>query len=288
MSSDPKPFYFGNIMSDNEETNSDFFNWNKVAITYCDGSSFTGDSQTTYNGTNLYFRGARIFDAVMQELLQKGMGMAQNALLFGSSAGGIATTLHCDGFRNLLPHASRVKCLSDAGYFFPSKKFEDERNSFTPTFQGLITLHGSTKSLPKTCTSRLSPHLCFFPQNVQQDIQTPIFFLMSAYDIIQVTWTFKRNETILSCILDDSFCSTEIYRVLQDFRQEFLSLLPNQSNSSSKGVLITSPSAHGQETSKNWYLDMVIEGSNETIAKLFRDWYFDKRGIYIIDRYPFP
>nr|GME09417.1 pectin acetylesterase 8-like [Ipomoea batatas] len=136
---DPVPFYFGNILDNDEEKNPDFFDWNKVVITYCDGSSFTGDSQTIYNGTNLYFRGARIFDAVMQELLQKGMIMAHNALLFGSSAGGVAATLHCDGFRNLLPYAIRVKCFSDAGYFFPSTRFEG--NSFTPTFQGLITLH---------------------------------------------------------------------------------------------------------------------------------------------------
>nr|GMD00193.1 pectin acetylesterase 8-like [Ipomoea batatas] len=97
-----------------------FFNWNKVLITYCDGGSFTGDTETVYNGTKLYFRGERIFNAVMQELLQKGMGMAENALLLGSSAGGIATTLHCDGFRQLIPNACRVKCLSDAAYFFPS------------------------------------------------------------------------------------------------------------------------------------------------------------------------
>ncbi|XP_019165710.1 PREDICTED: pectin acetylesterase 8-like [Ipomoea nil] len=114
------PVYFGTILNNNKTTNPDFFDWNKVVITYCDGSSFTGNSHTIYNGTNLYFKGARIFDVVMQELLQKGMGMAQNALLAGSSAGGVAATLHCDRFHNLLPNATRVKCLSDAGYFFPS------------------------------------------------------------------------------------------------------------------------------------------------------------------------
>nr|GMD00192.1 pectin acetylesterase 8-like [Ipomoea batatas] len=178
---DPVPFYFGNILDNDEEKNPDFFDWNKVVITYCDGSSFTGDSQTIYNGTNLYFRGARIFDAVMQELLQKGMIMAHN-----------------------------------------------------------------------------------------------------------VSWTFKHNATINNCIVNCTTCSSEIYKVLQDLRLEFLSLLPNQTNSLSKGVLITSLTAHGQEPSRNWDLDMVIEGSNETIAKLFRDWYFDRRGVYIIDKYPYP
>ncbi|XP_019163668.1 PREDICTED: pectin acetylesterase 8-like [Ipomoea nil] len=291
ITQDPRPFDFGNILDSDKEKNPDFFDWNKVVITYCDGSSFTGDSQTIYNGTNLYFRGARIFNAVMQELIQKGMGMAQNALLFGSSAGGVAATLHCDGFHNLLPYAIRVKCLSDAGYFFPSKRFEDQRNDFIPTFQGLITLHGSAKSLPKMCTSRLSSYMCFFAQNVQKDIQTPIFFLMSAFDSVQVSWTFKNNEAIKKCIMDQtgcSSCSSEMYKVLQDLRLEFLSLLPKHTNCSSKGVLITSPKTHEQERNSHWNSDMVVEGSNETIVNLFRDWYFDKRGVYIIDKYPYP
>ncbi|CAH9124489.1 unnamed protein product [Cuscuta epithymum] len=120
----------------------------------------------------------------MHELLYKlGMTTAKNALLVGGSAGGVAVTLHCDGFHDLLPHATRVKCLSDAGYFFPSKKY-GHGEIFTQTFQGLMA-HGSIKALPEECTSRMSPYLCFFPQNVQEHIKTPIFFLMSAFDTVQ-------------------------------------------------------------------------------------------------------
>nr|GMD85938.1 Pectin acetylesterase 12 [Ipomoea batatas] len=32
-------------MSNNPEQNPDFYNWNKVMIRYCDGSSFTGDGR---------------------------------------------------------------------------------------------------------------------------------------------------------------------------------------------------------------------------------------------------
>lgn len=39
------------------------------------------------------------------------------ALLSGCSAGGLASILHCDRFRDLLPAGAKVKCLSDAGYF---------------------------------------------------------------------------------------------------------------------------------------------------------------------------
>ena len=39
------------------------------------------------------------------------------ALLSGCSAGGLASILHCDEFRDLFPKTTRVKCLSDAGLF---------------------------------------------------------------------------------------------------------------------------------------------------------------------------
>jgi hypothetical protein len=40
------------------------------------------------------------------------------ALLSGCSAGGLAAILHCDKFSDLLPASAKVKCFSDAGYFF--------------------------------------------------------------------------------------------------------------------------------------------------------------------------
>ncbi|XP_031107483.1 uncharacterized protein LOC116012143 [Ipomoea triloba] len=79
-------------------------------------------------GTNLYFRGERVFNAVMQELLQIKRGWEWPKI----SAGGIATTLHCDAFRELIPNACRVKCLSDAAYFFPSRRFKDCGDLFIP------------------------------------------------------------------------------------------------------------------------------------------------------------
>ncbi|MCI31079.1 protein notum, partial [Trifolium medium] len=45
------------------------------------------------------------------------MKNADQALLSGCSAGGLASILHCDEFRSLLPKSTKVKCLSDAGFF---------------------------------------------------------------------------------------------------------------------------------------------------------------------------
>ncbi|MCD7456201.1 hypothetical protein HAX54_030869 [Datura stramonium] len=42
-------------------------------VAYCDGGAFTGDVERVDPATNLHSRGARIFSAVMEDLLSKGL-----------------------------------------------------------------------------------------------------------------------------------------------------------------------------------------------------------------------
>ncbi|THG23762.1 hypothetical protein TEA_003792 [Camellia sinensis var. sinensis] len=50
---------------------SDFFNWNKVKIRYCDGASFAGHPE------KLFFRGQLIWETLMDELLSIGLSNAR-------------------------------------------------------------------------------------------------------------------------------------------------------------------------------------------------------------------
>ncbi|PRQ22217.1 putative pectinacetylesterase/NOTUM [Rosa chinensis] len=67
-----KQLPFTGILRYKPAENLDFFNWNRVKLRYCDGASFTGDSQN-------------------------------EALLSGCSAGVLASILHCDEFWDLFP-----------------------------------------------------------------------------------------------------------------------------------------------------------------------------------------
>ncbi|KAG4941013.1 hypothetical protein JHK87_044884 [Glycine soja] len=80
--------YFSGILSNEQQFNPDFYNWNRVKVRYCDGSSFTGDVEEV-----------------------------DPAILSGCSAGGLTTILHCDSFKTFLPSRANVKCVPDAGYF---------------------------------------------------------------------------------------------------------------------------------------------------------------------------
>ncbi|KAG6414090.1 hypothetical protein SASPL_126808 [Salvia splendens] len=77
---------FGGMLDANSTFNPDFYNWHVVKIFYCDGSSLMSDVEDVDPKYNLTYRGARIYDAMMDELLRIGMGNAKNALLSGTSA----------------------------------------------------------------------------------------------------------------------------------------------------------------------------------------------------------
>ncbi|XP_022866164.1 pectin acetylesterase 8-like [Olea europaea var. sylvestris] len=107
-----KQLSFTGILTNESQFNPDFHNWNRIKVRYCDGASFTGDVEIVDPATKLYFIGARIFWAVMEE-----MKNAENAILSECSAGGLTSILHCDNYRALIPEDTKVKCISDAGYF---------------------------------------------------------------------------------------------------------------------------------------------------------------------------
>uniref|UniRef100_M1CED7 Pectin acetylesterase n=1 Tax=Solanum tuberosum TaxID=4113 RepID=M1CED7_SOLTU len=181
----------------------EFYNWNRVRVKYCDGSSFTGDVEQVDPENKLFFRGARIFKAIMKDLWSKGMNNAENAILCGTSAGGLATILNCDNFKSLLPENVKVKCVADAGFFINGSalffaKTISGTSDIQEMYRKIVNLHGSAKNLPSACTSVMEPSLCFFPENVVPYIQTPLFIINSIYDTWQTIneavadWYFER------------------------------------------------------------------------------------------------
>ncbi|XWS62299.1 hypothetical protein CRYUN_Cryun07bG0198500 [Craigia yunnanensis] len=118
-------------------------------VRYCDGSSFTGNMAAVNSVTNLHFRGARVWLAVTEDLLAKGMRNAENL-------------------------------------FFPDARLVDWHPFCIVIASETSYLWGSAKNLLPSCTSRMRPDLCFFPQYMAQQIQTPLFIINAAYDSWQI------------------------------------------------------------------------------------------------------
>ncbi|GMH11375.1 hypothetical protein Nepgr_013216 [Nepenthes gracilis] len=281
-----KQIPFTGILSNKPEENPDFFNWNRVKVRYCDGASFAGDSQD--EASQLYFRGQRIWLAAMEELMGKGMQNANEALLSGCSAGGVASILHCDEFRNLFPRSTKVKCLSDAGLFLDATDVSGG-HTLRRFFQGVVGLQGVARNLPSSCTHRLDPVSCFFPQNIIASVKTPLFLLNAAYDAWQIQASLAppaadpRNEWH-ECKLNHARCSAFQIQFLQRFRNQMLNAVRGFSSSSQNGLFMNSCFAHCQsERQDTWFADDSPVLGNKPVAIAVGDWYFDRSRVKLID-----
>nr|GMD42641.1 pectin acetylesterase 5 [Ipomoea batatas] len=70
-------------------------------------------------------------------------------------------------------------------------------------------------------------------------------------------------------------CTSNQITVMQDLRLELLDVLPKENNISSRGLLMVSRPGHEHTTTPQWY--QPTGQTNETMAKLFGDWYYDKK-----------
>ncbi|KAM7276355.1 hypothetical protein ACFE04_018221 [Oxalis oulophora] len=292
-----KMLVFSGILSDKPQENPDFYNWNRVKLRYCDGASFAGEGQN--EAGQLIFRGQRIWAAGIQELMDKGMKNADQALLSGCSAGGLASILHCDQFGAFFPSTTRVKCLSDAGFFLDATDVAGG-HTLREFYEGVVTLQGVQKNLPTTCTSEMDPTSvissfseCFFPQNLVANIKTPMFLLNAAYDVWQIHQSLMASSADpkgfwRACRDNKQNCNSTQIQYLQDFRNQMLDALEKFSMSNKNGLFINSCFAHCQsERQDTWFADDSPRFGNKRVAEAVGDWYFDREAIKTIDC-PYP
>ncbi|TKY61638.1 Pectin acetylesterase 3 [Spatholobus suberectus] len=281
-----KQLPFTGILSNKAEENPDFFNWNRVKVRYCDGASFSGDSQN--EAAQLQFRGQKIWQAAMEELLSKGMQKANQALLSGCSAGGVASIIHCDEFQSLFPTSTKVKCLSDAGFFLDAVDVSGG-HTLRNLFGGVVNLQEVQKNLPKSCLNQLDPTSCFFPQNLINHVQTPLFLLNAAYDAWQLQASLAPpsadpHGSWNDCKSNHAHCNSSQIQFLQDFRNQMLNDVKGFSGTSQNGLFINSCFAHCQsERQDTWFADDSPLINNMPIAIAVGDWYFDRKTVKAID-----
>ncbi|XP_057846403.2 pectin acetylesterase 8 isoform X2 [Cryptomeria japonica] len=283
-----KQIVFSGILSNKPFENPDFYNWNRVKVRYCDGASYSGDVEDVNQEYKIFFRGQRIWKAVMEDLLAKGMDKANQGLLSGCSAGGLASFLHCDNFRELLPQQAQVKCLGDGG-FFVHKKDISGAGRIESFYNEVVTMQGVNKHLPKLCTSQMDPRRCIFPQYFLHHIGTPFFILNPAYDYWQIQNILAPDIADpqglwQKCKQNIKSCTKTQLSTLQDFRIEMLNAMKEFKGSKTQGMFINSCFIHCQsEMQQTWFSQDSPRLHNKTIAEAVGDWYFDRTPRQYID-----
>eukprot|EP00268_Persea_americana_P026610 TRINITY_DN2606_c0_g2_i1.p1 TRINITY_DN2606_c0_g2~~TRINITY_DN2606_c0_g2_i1.p1 ORF type:complete len:460 (+),score=56.38 TRINITY_DN2606_c0_g2_i1:93-1382(+) len=284
---------FSGIFSHELSQNPDFYNWNKVKIRYCDGGSFSGNSEyKPQNGTILFFRGRLIWQAIMDELLSLGLVNASQALLTGCSAGGLATLIHCDDFQARLPKSANVKCLAD-GSLFLDKEDVTGRRTMRSFYHDVVNLQGIEKSLRTDCVSHMEPSQCFFPKQIIENIKTPLFIVHSAYDVWQIQHILvpdaaDPHNQWFKCKMDIRDCSSDQIKRLHGFRNAMLDALSLFQHKKDWGLFISSCFIHCQTwMTSTWHSPHSPRINNKTIAEAVGDWYFNRREVKLVDC-PYP
>ncbi|KAM1949198.1 hypothetical protein ACFX15_009278 [Malus domestica] len=284
---------FSGILSSHPSQNPEFFNWNKVRIRYCDGASLAGHPENeSKNGSELFFRGQLIWEAVIDELLSIGMSKVKQALLSGCSAGGLATLIHCDDFRGLLPKDATVKCLADGGFFLDEEDILQHR-TMRSLYNDVAILQGLAKSLHKDCISKMEPAKCLFPEEIIKHSNTPVFLVNSAYDFWQVQHVLIPEAADphgywKKCKLNIHNCNSNQLEILQGFRGSMLKALNEFQKNTEGGMFINSCYIHCQtDITETWHSPTSPRINNKTIAESVGDWYFSRNVVKQIDC-PFP
>ncbi|KAK6126158.1 hypothetical protein DH2020_040136 [Rehmannia glutinosa] len=284
--------FFG-ILSHDPLQNPDFFNWNKVKIRYCDGSSFSSHPDSEFkNGPKMFFRGQLIWNTLMEELLSIGMFKAREALLTGCSAGGLATLIHCDDYRALLPKDANVKCLADAAFFLDRKNIAGNR-TIESFYHDVVHLQVIIKLHNIYLTYVGSYFHCFFPQEFIGYIKTPVFLVQPAYDFWQIANILVPDSSDphgswLRCKLNIFKCDSNQLEVLHGYRNSMLKTLSGIRQNLKVGVFINSCFAHCQTwAAETWHSPTSQNQQQKTIAESVGDWYFKREAAQHIDC-PFP
>jgi len=196
----PKTMLSGGLMSDDCKLNPDFCNVNRVVFKYCDGNSFSGNRDEPVKVTGpdgvalpLYFRGKRIIDAVLDTLLEKmGLAEAEEVLLTGCSAGGLATYLHADyvhdRLKQAVPGLKKMRAAPISGMFLLHKSAEGKA-VYPEEIKNIFHLANSTRGVNQRCIAAKPEHdhwMCNFAEISYRYTETPIFVLNSALDSWQV------------------------------------------------------------------------------------------------------
>lgn len=226
-------FEFSGMMDSTFTVNPTFHNYNRVVLYYCDGASFSGnrDEPYVYKKTNqtLYFRGARVLDAMLDTLIQDhGLGKATDVLVSGGSAGGLAAYLHADHVKEYLQAKGaplkRFKAAPLSGFFLMHEASTGEL-VYPNQMKYVFDMQNSSSGVNSNCLASyasrpLDAWRCIFANESYAHSKTLMFPLGSALDSWQMRNIWKGDTTCAKS--NFAKCTSEEVGHLNGYLSDFM------------------------------------------------------------------
>ncbi|XP_078571468.1 uncharacterized protein LOC144859073 [Branchiostoma floridae x Branchiostoma japonicum] len=278
-------FWFDGFLSNSPSVNPDFYNWNVAMLKYCDGASFAGNRTdvVVHEGKQLYFRGRRVLQALLDHLLAHGLDQANRVILSGVSAGGVAVMLHADYVRSRLPARVTYHALPDAG-FFPDTRNITGHEHIRTLYQRSFTMQNCSGGVDEDCIKDKSEEMqwqCYIAQYAYKYVQTPMFIANSGYDYWSLWFVYH-----LRCHPEQ--CPPEKQDKLQEFHQKILAITSQVRKSEKDGIFLPSCFIHSLTSFGYTWTDYLVSGTS--LRDAFHKWYTGKTPAVVANYFdkPYP
>lgn len=194
-----------NVVADNP----DFARFNHVLVHYCSSDAYAGDAERTVDGRTLQFRGHRIVDAIVLDLMDKSvvgsptLKDATDVLIAGSSAGAFGVQNNLDRLAAKLSWAT-VKGIGDSGWIPPDiAPFDAATAMVRPdSVAAYDYVHGQPDA---SCVAAnpAQPGKCMLGTFAFKYITTPLFIYVDQRDPLHLsTLGFTRSAPGAQAYLD--------------------------------------------------------------------------------------
>lgn len=190
------------LLSDDQQKNPDFHNFNHVLVPYCSSDLWLGSKTNPVNFSfvdrsevnNFSFRGHTIFTSVISDLMNGfNFNQSEIAVLSGSSAGAIGVLNHASWFIDGIVEKSnlsiQVLVIIDSGWFI---NFQDSISSrIKKEFIEMSNISMSACSdvsygFPCCLSASCMLTRGYFPKNI------PVFFVFSLYDVYMLSKVIEK------------------------------------------------------------------------------------------------
>lgn len=254
-----------------------------IYVKYCSGDSFTANNATAavYNGSSIFFRGRRLLDALLADLMPRGLAAAPQVLVAGCSAGALTAYTHVDFIASTLPPTTVVLGLADAMFAlertaWPGPNtttyvvgmFEFVASNWDPT--------GAPVNAPCLAHFGAADRVrCLWGATAARFVATPMFIINSKFDTWQQLSIVGLNKTdcpatvsptgVITLCTPEHADMTAFWVAYGDDLTAALAALPPHF-----GAFITNCPAHC-ETGNGW--NNPSHGKAATLGEAVAAWY---------------
>lgn len=276
----PPTYHIEGMLDDDLHKNPTFGTWNHVVLAYCDGASFSGDAEPLLwpdpndasQNMTLYFRGRRVLELLVQVLLEEhGMAQAEEVILAGGSAGGLATFLQADRVGSLLPSSVRkYRAVPVSGFFLMHTDLAGD-DRYVEDMYRVYKLHNVSASIATSCAASLAPDdewKCFFANYSYAHSQTSMFPIQSSVDLYQLFAILRAGGWDAGCLnrgIQFANCTEAQLRSFNDYAASLLAdwgegLTQGKATRAGEGAFIESCLEHVAEQNSAMFDGYVIGG----------------------------